>query len=175
MGGKHTVDKEEDPWKLNVNKDVLAITSHDLDSSIRDTVRKSLSRLLPRLKANDSCSLLPRHIVALNHEIAGWHILKRAGNNVTDYTLALLKALEQVGTETSIPAVERMLQSTKNPKVREPAEACLPYLQAQASAGRHTLLRAASEEGGELLRAATGSEGPEANVLLRPTSDRASQ
>ncbi len=67
-------------------------------------------------------------------------------------------------------SVERVLRTTRDQQIREAAEACLPYLQARAAMGKHTLLRAVSEEGGELLRAAHGSEGDEYHALLRPVS-----
>jgi hypothetical protein len=150
-----------------------ALAAHILGSDLNGTIRDSLKRLLPRLRASDAERLLRRHIDALNKEIDFRRVWRGNVGGGVSYTLALLKALEQVGDETSVASVERVLQTTKNPKIREAAEACLPFLQARAVMGRHTLLRAASEEGGELLRAAQGSDEPETHVLLRPVSDRA--
>ena len=139
------------------------------DTPLRDWIRLSLVRILPRLQSSDSAGLLPRHITVLNIELNHCFIPRLVSGAKVDYLLVVLKALEQVGDETSLPAVEKLIQTTDNEKVREAAEACLPFLQERAVLGKHTLLRAASHNSANLLVPAHGNERAETetDILLR--------
>jgi len=147
-----------------------AMVSHSDDISFISDIRRSLSSLLPRLQASDAKNLLPRHISILNNELTHRRTLwkPRVG---TDHILTVLKALEQVGDETSLTAVEKLVHITKSEKVREAAEACLPFLQQRAVLGKHTLLRAASHNTADLLLPAHGAAEPKSDTLLRAVSE----
>ena len=132
---------------------------------------QSLSSLLPRLQASDAKNLLPRHISILNNELTHRRTLKWKPRVGTDHILTVLKALEQVGDETSLTAVEKLVHITKSEKVREAAEACLPFLQQRAVLGKHTLLRAASHNTADLLLPAHGAAEPKSDTLLRAVSE----
>ncbi len=85
----------EDTRTVGPLLDTLA--AHYVASDLPGTLRASLERLLPRLRASDAEWLLPRHIAELNHEIDPRRFWRgHVGGRIT-YTLALLKALEQVG------------------------------------------------------------------------------
>lgn len=146
-----------------------ALMTYPRDTDLRDCIRLSLVRILPRLKSSDSAGLLPRHITALNQEIYHREVRKHPIINHDTVKLIVLKALEQVGDETSLPAVEKLIQTTDNDKVRQAAEACLPFLQERAVLGKHTLLRAASHNSANLLVPAHGNERAETetDILLR--------
>ncbi len=146
-----------------------------LDTQTNESLRRSLSRLLPQLRASDKPHLLPHHITALNRELARCHSWKWESSEGLDYALAILKALEQVGDETSLPAVEKVLATSKNEKVREAAEACLPFLQQRAVMGKHTLLRASNHNTADLLLPASGSIVHEPDTLLRAATEPASK
>jgi hypothetical protein len=90
-------------------------------------------------------------------------------------TLAILKALEQIGDESAIPVVERLADEWRhNPKVTQAAQECLPSLQKRVEETKHarTLLRASSN--GEsvptemLLRPAVNATPDGPDQLLRP-------
>lgn len=146
-----------------------ALMTYPRDTDLRDCIRLSLVRILPRLQSSDSAGLLPRHITVLNIELNHCFIPRLVSGAKVDYLLVVLKALEQVGDETSLPAVEKLIQTTDNEKVREAAEACLPFLQERAVLGKHTLLRAASHNSANLLVPAHGNERAETetDILLR--------
>lgn len=91
-----------------------ALAAHRFNGVVIETIRESLVRLLPRLHASDATSLLPRHISALNSEVDFCRAWKWGSPNEVLNALVVLKALEEVGDETSISSVERVLQTTKN-------------------------------------------------------------
>ena len=144
-----------------------ALMTYPGETDLRDRIRIALVRLLPRLQASDAASLLPRHITALNQEIYHQQVRKHPIIKHDTVKLIVLKALEQVGDETSLPAVEKLIQTTDNAKVREAAKACFPFLQARAVMGKHTLLRAASQNSANLLLPAQGGSESETDMLLR--------
>ncbi len=144
------------------------ITANAGDKTCCGILRQALSRVLPRLQASDAARLLPHHINALNAQLkpppCNWY-----GIADTDYALVVLKTLEQVGDESSIPFVKKMVEKSKNPKVREAAEACLPFLQQRAELGKNTLLRASALETitAHLLLPASGGQEHDPALLLR--------
>ena len=147
-----------------------ALTANYTDVTLKATIRLSLLRLLPRLQASDAACLLPRHIAALNREIDFCRAWKWGMPAEVAYALVVFKALEQVGDETSVASVTKVFETTQNAQTREAALACLPFLQARAAMGKHTLLRAASQEAENLLLPAQATQIAEPGVLLRPAS-----
>jgi hypothetical protein len=147
-----------------------AIGAHSHDGQTRASIRESLTRLLPRLQASDASLLLPRHISALNREIDLCRTRKWGSGDELAYALVAFKALEQVGDETSVPVVEGVYETTKNVKIRQAAEDCLPYLRQHAAMGRNTLLRAADPAASDLLLPAVRGGTSDPTVLLRPLS-----
>ena len=152
-----------------------AVTANYDNDSLKVSMRYSLSRLLPRLQSSDVSCLLPRHITALNAEIDFCRAWKWGTPGEVAYTLIVLKALEQVGDETSLPVVEKVFASVRHQQVREAAEACLPFLQARTVMGKNTLLRATSSDTTHLLLPARRGEGQGADVLLRPRAAELTQ
>jgi hypothetical protein len=155
----------------------------------QESARKALLRLLPQLRAGDADDWTPEQRQALCR-------IFDTPISYFELTLAVLKALEQIGDERDLPAVRKLADMktdgnlwTKPFKVskqeaaerarliRQAAEGCLPYLEIRAEEKKQaqTLLRAseasntaASET---LLRAAeaTANVTP-AEQLLRPHS-----
>ncbi len=136
----------------------------------------ALIRLLPQMKASDVNLLSPKQYESL------YSTLKSGGGDsaplayLTEFRLAILKALEQVGDERAIPAVQRVantpafLPTAK--RLREAAERCLPLLQSnhQTIEATKTLLRASSAEQASpetLLRAAEFMPDAAPGELLR--------
>lgn len=121
------------------------------DKDTRNVAGEALVRLLPRLQASDA-SLL---------NVEQRRLLTRAldGKN-QPLSLAILKALEQVGDEQSLPTVERLAKGLGPSALQQAARNCLPTLTMRVE---H--LRASAE----LLRAADGNMTPQ-GVLLRPAA-----
>lgn len=84
------------------------------------------------------------------------------GGRDADLILAILRALEQVGDEKALPAVERLVEIEPYHKVGRAAEACLPALRQRVEQARlaQTLLRPAS------------APNAPSEVLLRPAGPR---
>lgn len=137
--------------------------SSDMDVVAAD----ALKVLLPQVKASDRQYVSDAEIAILLKQLDG-----------TDFTLtvAILKALEQIGDEKALQQVERMAQlpySRNYPKrVVEAAQECLPFLQQRAEQSRqaNTLLRASesSTSPETLLRAAQEETSVPPEELLRP-------
>ncbi len=132
-----------------------------------------LTRLLPRMRASDSQLLSSDDRTLLHTAIA-----KHARN--TEFVLAAISALQQVGEAPSIPTVQRLAErsgrGSADPSVREAARECLQFLQQRAamSEANHTLLRASSQSAAPtdtLLRAIGGSTPTASSELLRTTSE----
>jgi hypothetical protein len=147
--------------------------------AIQRAATKALIRLLPHLRASD-VNLLNKHqrkclYAALN------------GTNV-DLTLALLRALEQIGDYRALPHVEALAsgigQTTRRDgRVQEAALACLPYLRMQAERARvsqillrpssmaelptDALVRSADPPDRDLVRPAEGGPDSQPELLLR--------
>jgi hypothetical protein len=123
--------------------------------------------LLPKINAGDEVV-----IAALDRSLrsnAGW--LDRADR---DYTIAVLKSLEQIGGDASIPIVRRLSHSQSECSVRESARACLPHLEARAESESHVLLRLSSpaeNQAGVLVRAASAGTSVDQDELLRAVVD----
>lgn len=143
-------------------------------SGRRKTIYSVLTTLLPQLKATDANLLTARHRKILNKSLyieslsgSSFGILHEAP---VEFTLAILKAYEQVGDATSIPFVLQLAQKkgrgargTRQDQIREAAQDCLPLLQANTgTVGQNqTLLRAADKNVST------------SDILLRPASETA--
>ena len=145
----------------------------------RVVLGNTLARLLPRLRFDhaglltveqkqDMLRLLPINMDS-----------KDEAERAVDWNMALqaLKALEQIGDESAIPAVQRLTSYifNQNTMVQQAAEQCLKHL--RSNTGRHkemqTLLRAsavAEVAPGMLLRPADGHAATPPEQLLRPQS-----
>jgi hypothetical protein len=144
------------------------------DGDIRAVCRETLTRLLPRLQASDGGLLSPEQRDNLNQT------LKKASlKQDTEFILAILQAWQQVGDEKALPHVERLGQLKNNSeagqRVREAAQACLPFLQERVEKARQagTLLRPAESPNNfadSLLRPAPGAACADPQLLLRPAS-----
>jgi HEAT repeat protein len=142
----------------------LAACLSDNDDSIRRMAAAALQRLLPRVQASDR-----QHVTLPEMEA----LLKALGGRDEGLIVAILKALEQVGDERALPAVEGLVVHGRTMDIRRAARDCLPYLQLRADAARQaqTLLRAAQFEPAVapnvLLRAAITAEQTPNEQLLR--------
>lgn len=135
-----------------------------------------LTKLLNRLKASDADLINPEQRAILHRQLAAttqdW---KDQGAAETAYILAILKALEQIGTKDSVKPVSQLAgakpKTDAGCKIRDAARECLPFLQARAEQQEisQTLLRAACQTTPheELVRAATFSRMEDTDQLLR--------
>ncbi len=95
--------------------DVLATSSVFPGSE----TKAALTRLLPRLKSSDANLLLPRQRKSLNLFLRideSWR--NSNGFYGADLKIAILHALEQIGDQTALPAVEKLAKSARDPAVR---------------------------------------------------------
>jgi HEAT repeat protein len=136
----------------------------DPDSAIHNMAARVLRDLLPQLKASDAARFRGSEMDALIRALPG---------KDTGLTMSILKALEQIGDDRAVPAVEELTLRSRSEPVRRAALNCLPYLKERAEETRaaRTLLRASdagsAERARDLLRPATGGGSP--NELLRST------
>jgi HEAT repeat protein len=147
----------------------LALMLVEDDKGVREAAAEALKRILPNVKASDA-ECLPED--AQRALAAG---LKR-GDDELFY--AILSALEQVGGEAVIPAVEKVVRTEVYPdsysrRKREAAESCLLALRQRAAESRQstTLLRpsaAGFTDSANLVRPAESAANA-AESLLRPT------
>lgn len=139
-------------------------------STLRPMVIDALKRHLPRIQ--------PEH-----HDLFNAYqreCLYRALDSYdNDFLLALLHAIEQIGNEQGIPALERLNRSGgHSDDVYRAAERCLHVLQSRAEEARavQTLLRPSQQESNSpetLLRPATGqnTDAEQQQALLRPAGE----
>lgn len=139
------------------------------DKATKQVARSVLKRLLPRLTATDHDLLTS----AQKHSLL---ILLTMRYDDVDLTLAILKALEQIGDEKAIPVVEELSHepaaSVNMRRVRDAANDCLPFLRARVKQAEQSqmLLRASMPDAPDtLLRAASAQpDVTPAEELLRP-------
>ncbi len=138
----------------------------------------ALTRLFPQMTQVDA-----RHLSAQNRQqiyklisqrTKKFYFNPRAREDHIQLRVAALKALERIGTREAAPIVKMLIASTTEPRIREAAERCLPYLEMrpEESEASLSLLRASSASDvhgadSTLLRPATDS-GQSADELLRP-------
>jgi hypothetical protein len=135
------------------------------EEGVRPVAEAALIRLLPRLTPNDS------HL--LDAEQRGCLYRALEGEN-RDLTVAILRALAQVGDEGAVRPLETFLNERKDEELRDLGEAALTASRERAERDRaaSTLLRAASMQSPtETLLRPAGSAGPsDAGKLLRPAA-----
>jgi len=142
---------------------------HSGDPETRLLVEASLVRLLPLFRASDVALLNARQHDLLDQVLSSGSV---------GLTLAVLKALEQIGDKRELPLVERLAAggglAKREERVRQAAQECLPYLQQRVLGmeANQTLLRASDrlEASDTLLRAAQNSTATSAEQLLRAGS-----
>lgn len=144
----------------------------------RIVLGNTLRRLLPQLRSTHANLLTADQ----KHDLLRL-LLGTSSENEVEKSVALhvmlqaLKALEQVGDESAIPAVQKLALSTINinRQLRQAAVECLEYLRINAGRNREmqTLLRASSASNtapDTLLRPASSSEDTASEHLLRPSA-----
>jgi hypothetical protein len=125
----------------------------------------ALRHLLPRLTADDGDLLNEAQRNSLYRHLRGRNV---------ELSLAILRALEQVGDARAVPHVQRLTEAGVpcDGRVRKAAEECLPYLllRVERAAAPRILLRASSNSDRNpeaLLRTVAGPIDTDANLLLR--------
>ncbi|MCW3054774.1 MAG: hypothetical protein JWN14_3944 [Chthonomonadales bacterium] len=129
-----------------------------------------LIRLLPTLQPGDAGLLLPTHRRQLRQTLFTGDFRQESA-----YLIAILKALEQIGTREDLSAVEFLAvgesDSWQERQVRDAARACLPCLRERIEQRKDSdvLLRPACGGAPEqLLHPATGGSASDPAQLLRP-------
>lgn len=153
---------------------LVEMLGFNLEKDLRAEIEMALIRLLPRLQASDASLLNAGQRAVLNFFLAR----KRAPKGRTELTIAILKALEQVGDDKSLSIVTILAEgqgsAAADDAVQVAARECLPFLRRRVElqhAGEQ-LLRASSYDAGttapdELLRPASSSGETEPEQLLR--------
>ena len=175
------VDLEELGQSGNVNAIPMLIDAINMNvtTKYRRRVTRALTLLLPLLKASDANLLTPLRRYTLNVMLGSCFQPHLRGVD-EEFTLAILKAYEQVGDAKAIPVVERI--ANHNPRndgqrrIQQAAEACLPLLRANSGevASTQTLLRASTRQTNTpdvLLRATVAASPTRPAELLRAAPD----
>jgi hypothetical protein len=139
-------------------------------------VEKALIRVLPRLKAGDGENL-SREQRQFLYTLLTLDLKWYSANSLdwgVELKIATLKALEQIGDEEALPIVEQAAQQARNPRVRQAAQECLPFLRIRVEEQRFRqwLLRSSAAivlPKETLLRPAVGGPETKAEELLRPS------
>ncbi|HZO92059.1 MAG TPA: hypothetical protein VFB38_27320 [Chthonomonadaceae bacterium] len=148
---------------------VLALALRDGDSFVRNIAGSALRTLLPRVRASDTSYITPDQMNALLS-------LAYDEEDRLRLKIPLLLALQQIGDERALPAVEHLLYDPSR-DVRRAAKECLPFVTERVRRAREsaTLLRASSATSiaampDQLLRPASGAPPTQtpADQLLRP-------
>ena len=146
------------------------------DEMEKDVATSALSRLLPKVRASDKIFQTPQQRMNLNRMLTLKNARRHAG-----FLVDLLKALEQIGDETSLPFVQQLASATpataQQRRVCDAARECLPYLELRSDLSRdsQTLLRASSAlnvNADHLVRPASGGGVTDKKELLRASVGR---
>ena len=143
-----------------------ALTSGRTPSQ-RRVIYPALALLLPQMQASDARLLTVSYRRILNKLLRWGYQFNFDKRNEPEFTLAVLKAYEQVGDAKAIPIVEKLAnkkaRTARQRAVQQAAAQCLPLLQSHTVPldQNQTLLRAASQS----------SAAPD--ILLRPAQDAA--
>lgn len=142
------------------------------DPTVTRSVYNALRRLVPQIVHGDSSG------ISVSERIQALLLILGAPYKDVELTLSVLKALEQIGDESAIPAVTELAEtSAATPgmkRIQQAARECLPYLHIHADEMRQarTLLRASNPAFGgtdDLLRPSTPMKPyPHPEQLLRP-------
>ncbi len=143
---------------------VLSLLAQNIvDTDVKKSARIVLKRLLPQLRADEANTLTPEQRQALLPPLASPY-------DDVELSLAILKALEQIGDEKAIPVVERLTQegkATRNmQRITEAAKDCLPYLKLRVEQ---------QQQAQTLLRASDSATVTTLDVLLRPAMAAANE
>lgn len=142
------------------------------DKALAKIATERLTALLPKLKASDASLLLPEQRAILYKQ------LKRQSRQNVEFSVAILKSLEQIGDEKAVAVVRELAQKEPaNPsqaRIVAAAKECLPFVEERAEQMRvaSTLLRPVDGPGSAretLLRAADGAPQGDPELLLRPS------
>jgi hypothetical protein len=154
---------------------VLAIALRDGDYTVQRVAEQALRDLLPRVRASDAAYIDREQMNALL-ALADVDVTNTPAARSAHMQTALLKALEQIGDERAIPAVENLAVNGASTAVRQLASECLPHLaervrlaQAQSTLLRGSASPALATASEQLLRPASGEPTTPAEQLLRPT------
>ncbi len=132
-----------------------------------------LTCLLPRMQRTDA------HLLNVEQRVCLYKQLRRNTRNVfflpdrnAELSLAILKALEQIGDASALPYVAQAAKTARSSAVRQAARECLPYLAYRAEGERaaNSLLRASASTSvpdATLLRAAQSLPETAPQQLLR--------
>jgi hypothetical protein len=174
------VTKVEDVRCVNALVDVWgAQVNINYTKRVRAQARTALTRLLPRLEAGDAPLLKETQRAVLRGVLTSTGNANSVKDADVDFTLAILKAFENVGDWKSAPYVKRLTGSVTPKRIRDAASECLPYLQALAAKQKpgETLLRASSANEAAnvspetLLRPAAPQQETDPDTLLRPSEE----
>ncbi|MCX6378922.1 MAG: HEAT repeat domain-containing protein [Armatimonadetes bacterium] len=135
---------------------------------MKSAARDGLIEFLPMLCVSNSPLLTEKHRKILNQAL---------GNRDKPLQLAILKALEQIGDPSSLPAVQEILDfpyADSYRDLQESASQCIGFIRMNSDEVQNaqTLLRAShyTENQDELLRPAYHTDDAPANELLRPNN-----
>jgi hypothetical protein len=154
------------PFVLAALIDMLGVE----DSAIRSVAEETLTLRLPHLKTHDGDHLMVHHM-----EILYRHLRQRPFRNVP-LNIAILKGLEQIGDETTIPVLTDLITSGVQwapSAVQIAAGECLEYVQNRldSNAAARSLMRASTAPGdprNQLLRPVSGPSKGDETLLVRP-------
>lgn len=137
------------------------------DKDVKSSAETALKKLLPTLVFEDESRL---HFTAEHHKILN----RQLKSKDETFVLATLKALEQIGDETAVEPVGKLMESDRvSAEVKIAAQQCILFLKSNAERFRdaRSLLRASSAihiPNADLLRPATGGNATPEEELLRP-------
>jgi len=133
----------------------LALMLDDPDAETRNSAAEALKRILPIIKESEPAYVPAETQMAL---LTGFR------RKDEDLTVAILSALEQVGGESVVGAVNKIAKASIHSdafseRINEAAESCLGAIRTRVTESKHSTT---------LLRAVDASQNPEATTLVRP-------
>ena len=146
---------------------------------IREQARAALTRLLPRLQAEDAPQLKEAQRTLLRGVLASAGQTYSLQDFNPKFVVAILHCFAQIGDWKSLPQVQKLVTAENPSPVRVAARECLPILEALAEKQKpgETLLRAssateaASVSPETLLRPAAPQKEVTPDTLLRPSGE----
>lgn len=128
----------------------------------------ALIRLFPQMTQMDARYLSTENkqqiYQLIGQRVGEFYLLPGTRERQIQLRIATLKALERIGTREAAPIVKTLIVNTKEPRIREAAERCLPYLKMRPLESEASL---------SLLRSSSASDVNEVAdpTLLRPATD----